>query len=82
MTSDVSSPSSPPRLQIWFQFAGKIQIHLVHGNVHHRNGCMTNDYNNAKNKTLIILFLSVSKLFSEEKTEGAVPHPLENKDTA
>jgi len=30
---------------------------------------MTNDYNNAKDKTLIILFLWVSKLFSEEKTE-------------
>lgn len=43
---------------------------------------MTNDYNNAEDKTQIILFLSVSKLFSEQKTEGAVPHPLENKDTA
>lgn len=41
---------------------------------------MTNDNNNAKDKTLITLLLLVSKLFSEQKTEGAVPHPLENKD--
>lgn len=33
-----------------------------------------------RTKTLIILFLSVFKLFSEKKTEGAVPHPSENKD--